>query len=567
MLRRSRDRKKLILGLILVTVLGLLYSTGATGMPDIEVNDLTLNPPNPAPGNEVQITASIINSGDVSTDRFYVSLYIDGTRIKHKIVSFGLDPDESRSVVFSWFASAGEHDVKIVADRPFDRVDESNEENNSLQRFVNVIRRPTSGASQDITIAVARFEDQSNSGFANISNGLADMLIEKMVNNGFRVVERGALESLLQEQQFTPTSTSDLAKASRFAGADALLVGSVNNIDISTTKINLGFFSTTGANVKVDISYRLISSYTSEILSADSVTAGAEGQTNTSVEIGTFLNTISQVSTNVCAGGFRTNKSNYYQGELITVGYRDPNPPSQYTIQFYGPSGPLGPSMWANAKSSSPGNPCVTWNWNSSALLGVGNYHVELYTWPPSSFLASRSFRVSAGSGPPTWVSEITVGSKQFQDTIVGDAVNKAINSIVSDMATELDRIGPRLQDQRQQFQEPQQAEQETQEPAEQIKCRVIAEEQGDTVILGGIDGDCGAADGVKEDQLFLIFPAKTVTNPSTGELIEIIPQQDQPKGKVIIINVFDKLARAQKIGQFEINVDDLAIKKPDQSN
>ncbi len=562
--------KKLFLpGFVTIFLLALVgsfvLSGYAIGSADLVVREISFSSTNPTAGENVTVSATILNQGPGDASRFYVRLYVDGVRKHYRQIPFGLDSGETDTVEFSWTAVSGQHEIKVVADEPFDKVSEYNEQNNAYRQSISVLSGSSVSGASELKVAVASFTDKSNSGFANVSNGVADLVVQNLVNSGFQTLERQQLESVLLEQQFNPVNTSQLAQATRIAGADALVAGSVTNIDVNKTMLNLGFLSVTGVTVTVDLSYRVISAYTSQILGAQSVTAKAEGETDASFRIGTMLNSLSQVSQNVCGGGLRTSKNVYYQGEVITVGYLDPFPPSSLTIQFSNASGPIGPSLFSNFKTTSGGNRCATWSWNPSGTLPPGTYSVDLYSWPPSSPIASKGFQVSGGVAPPNWVGQVTFGTQQFQDSIVGDAVEKALTKMSTSLVNTLNNSTPTLLNQREQYTQPQPSEQpEEQEPeqGQPLQCRIVSMESDDKVILAGIERECGKNAGIQEDDIFYIYPASEVIDPSTGNVIEIIPKTDQPSGKIIILNVYDKISRAQLIGSFNINVGDLAILK-----
>ncbi|RLE36560.1 hypothetical protein DRJ24_00275, partial [Candidatus Acetothermia bacterium] len=88
------------------------------------------------------------------------------------------------------------------------------------------------GSPSELVIAVARFDDRSGSGLANVGGGVADLLVERLVNAGYRVVEREESDSILAERGLNPLLTGDLAEAARLVGADLLLIGSVTKVDI-----------------------------------------------------------------------------------------------------------------------------------------------------------------------------------------------------------------------------------------------------------------------------------------------------------------------------------------------
>lgn len=554
---------KIHISLITLSVMILFcFSAPLSGAssPDLIVSGLTISPQDPAPGTEVEISARITNTGNQDSGRFYVALYLNGDRIDNQHIPLGLDSGETKSINFTWTAVAGHHQIRIKADDPFDKVNESNESNNYAQRKVEAFQQIKGTKASRLKIAIARFEDRSNSGFANVSQGISDILAQKLVNRGFTVVERAELESVIREQQLNPAKEDQLARAGQIAGADVLLIGSVTNIDITKTTISLGFISVSGASVDVKLTYRLVSTYTGEILEASQLTAEAEGQTDFSFQIGEMINSISQVRSNVCAGGLVTDKSTYYKDDVINVGYLDPSPPTSYTIEFFGPGGSVGPSIWSQMKQSSIGEPCLVWSWNSSTALPPGNYRVHLYRWNNlSSPIAISNFQVSPNVAPPSWTEEITVGSQQFSESIVGEAVTTALTRLTGEIGSKLSEIAPKLLKQRKKYSSDQDQDQQN----NQLSCRIVSIEQDNTVILGGINGNCGKEDGVSIDDIFYLFTAKTVTDPNTGEIIEIIPQQDSPKGKVIITKVYNKVCKGQLISDFNVEVGDLAIKKP----
>jgi hypothetical protein len=559
---KKGQRYFFVTSLIVISFVLISWSSViALAQPDLIVSELAVTPSEPRPGEKVELTVKVYNQGNRDSDRFYVRVFVDDNSLDRKAVTFGLDSGERETVDFSWSAEAGRHEIEVVADDPFDRVSESNEDNNSLTKIIDVSQPATGDARNKLNVAVISFEDRSNSGFANVSGGVADMLTEKLVNNGFNVLERKRIEDVLYEKRLNPENDSDLARASRVVGADALITGSVTGIDVNRSKIDIGFLSVTGATVEVNFSYRVISSYTGRIIAANSISARAEGQTDASFNLGVLIDPTTRISRDVCTGGLRTSKSVYGTGEVISVGYLDNNPPSDYTVQFFDSTGSIGPSLFSNYKTSSSSNRCLVWNWNPPSTLPPGNYTVRLYSWPPVSVLATRNFRVSAGAAAPAWVGEITFGTKQFGGSVVGEAVDKGLSNISSDLAYNLNDSASRLLEERKNYTGDREGERE-EEGEEKLKCRVVSLEENNNVVLAGVEGDCGSGEGVQEDEIFYLYAAESVQDPNTGELLEIIPKSEEPKGKVVVVNAYDKVSRGQIIGDFEVSVGDLAKRK-----
>ncbi len=87
----------------------------------------------------------------------------------------------------------------------------------------------------------------------DIGVGIRDLMVEKLVQGGvYSVIERSALDKILQEQNFSnsdranPTSA---AKLGQLLGVDAIIIGSITEFgrDDKSTKINTGGFGRFGA--------------------------------------------------------------------------------------------------------------------------------------------------------------------------------------------------------------------------------------------------------------------------------------------------------------------------------
>ncbi len=117
----------------------------------------------------------------------------------------------------------------------------------------------------------------------DIGRGVADMMIEKLVNGGvYSVIERTALNKVLAEQNFSNSDRADPASAARIArvlGVDAIIMGSITQFgrdDKSTgvgggalggigRKYGLGGIKVKESKAVVAVSARLVSTETAEI--------------------------------------------------------------------------------------------------------------------------------------------------------------------------------------------------------------------------------------------------------------------------------------------------------------
>jgi curli biogenesis system outer membrane secretion channel CsgG len=118
----------------------------------------------------------------------------------------------------------------------------------------------------------------------DIGKGIADMLVDKLVNDGqYSVIERKALDKILAEQNFSNSDRADptsAAKLGKVLGVDAIIIGSITQFgrDDKKTGIGGGGFSRLGVGIggvqkreskaEVAITARMINTETAEILAS-----------------------------------------------------------------------------------------------------------------------------------------------------------------------------------------------------------------------------------------------------------------------------------------------------------
>ena len=87
----------------------------------------------------------------------------------------------------------------------------------------------------------------------DIGVGIRDLMVEKLVQGGvYSVIERAALDKILQEQNFSNSDRANPASAAKLGqllGVDAIIIGSITEFgrDDKNTKINTGGFGRFGA--------------------------------------------------------------------------------------------------------------------------------------------------------------------------------------------------------------------------------------------------------------------------------------------------------------------------------
>ena len=529
----------------LISLLIVVLITGVClAKSDLVVTNITLSPVSPFAGEEVTITAEVKNVGttDVS-GRFYVRFSVDGMQIDNASIPFGIDVGSSKLATVSWTAQVGTHTIMVEADQPFNKVSESSEANNiSYKTFTVSISSVTS--LSDLKIAVARFDDRSGSGFINVGQGVADELITRLVNSGMHVLERSELESVMQEQSLNPALTGDLAKAGQILGADLLVIGSVTRVDVQETSLSLGFFSVSSASVNVAMSARLVNVYTSEIEKAVSSTGEEEGATGFSVNIGKIVSLSQPVSSNVCTGGLLTDKPYYYFGEIVRIGYQ--GTPGWYRVEISTAGGTF--VRLLDWKFISAGA-CGEWFWNqrnmSNMQMGPGMYVAKL--WHGGSYVVATSFEIRTGAAPvPLPIDEITVGSGQFDETIVGKATDTALNQLVASLIQGAEQVASKVIGARGSV------EPTTNGEVSAGKAQIAAVFPDGRIVI-----NVGAATGVNKGDFFQVLHAQNVIiDPSTGEILdyEILGI----KGEIVIVEVRERVSYAIKITEFVPLVGDM---------
>ncbi len=118
----------------------------------------------------------------------------------------------------------------------------------------------------------------------DVGKGISDLLVQKLVQDGkYSVIERNALDKILNEQNFSNSDRADAttaAKIGKVLGVDAIIIGSITQFgrDDKNTKVGgggygLGKFGLGGvgaskAKAVVAISARVVNTTTGEILAA-----------------------------------------------------------------------------------------------------------------------------------------------------------------------------------------------------------------------------------------------------------------------------------------------------------
>ena len=523
--------------------------------PDLIIANINLSPENPVVGQMITITATVENIGiSDAPDRFSVRFLVDGIQVDTPSIPFGIDAGRTKDISINWQANPGMHTITVEADQPFNGISESNENNNSQAITFPVSIDPATSALSNIKVAVARFEDRSSSGLINVGQGIADELVGRLVQSGVRVLERSDLEAVMQERGLNPAIQSDLVTAGQLLGADLLIVGSVTKANVQQQAVSLGFFSASSASVDIAMSARLVSVYTSEIVGAVSSEGSASGSTGFSVDIGKLLSASQPATANVCSGGLRSDRPYYYIGETAHFGYKNTGLAGWFGVEIDTLGGAFIKTLDGGQFVNS--GACGEWFWDQRGPGGVqlspGLYIAKLFDVMSSSYIATVSFQIKPGTGPVTPMNEITVGSGQFDETIVGKATNNALDRLVSQLIAGMENAAPAVLAARG-------------SSAARTSAAVAAHEGQVAAILsdGRIAVNIGADAGVHKGDFFQVLETVSlVVDPVTGEILsyDVIGV----KGEIVITDVRDRVSYAVPTSVFELLIGDIV--RPESS-
>jgi curli biogenesis system outer membrane secretion channel CsgG len=151
-----------------------------------------------------------------------------------------------------------------------------------------VMTTPMSAQSSRPTVAVLDFDfgtvDRWWSGNWDIGKGIADMIVDELVNDGsFRMIERKRLEAILAEQNFSNSDRADpsaasMAKVGKALGVKYMVVGSITKFGTENNKkgvgggafgggrFGVGSVGMSKGKATVAITARIIDTTTAEIL-------------------------------------------------------------------------------------------------------------------------------------------------------------------------------------------------------------------------------------------------------------------------------------------------------------
>jgi len=402
-------------------------------LPDLIVSQLDVSPVAPVDGSLVTISATIENTGSEDTNApFFARFTVDGHEID-VIPLTSLTSRRSKEVTTTWSATAGPHILSIAVDAPHDRIDESNEENNSRSVALTVhLDEDAMAALAPLRIAIARFDDLSGAGFIHVGEGVSSELADRFAAIGLRVIDHVKLDSVMQSNGLNPALPNDVAAAGRLVGADLLVLGSVLDLHVQRASLSLGFFRVDYAEVDAQLSAQVIDARSTESLVSVSAEGHNEGTDGFSIDFGELLSFLSVGSSEVCSVGLQADRAWYHTGQTALFGFQNESTPAWFGIEIYSSTGAF--LKWLGWQFVATGD-CATWSWDqcdgTGAPMSSGIYTAKL--WNGTSYIETVGFQIRPGislSAPSA--DEITVGTARFDETVVGGALNQAADQLTS---------------------------------------------------------------------------------------------------------------------------------------
>lgn len=542
---------------IIVLLIGLGVSVAAAASPDLVIADIALTPERPVSGDIVTVAASVANVGeDATTFPFHVTVFVDGIKLPSSIVPGGLPAGEAALTETDWIASVGVHTLTVVADEPFDRIDETRETNNTRVATLLVQLGPEESSLRDLRVSVAPFIDSSGSGFVNVGEGVAASVASRLEEIGFRIIRPEEVQRVLQERQLDGLSVSGLAAASRFLGADLLVYGDVRQFSLSQRAFSLGVLSLSSATAQVGIEAHVYTVEDRALLASVEAWQQEDGDTGFSIDLGWLLSWLRPAS-DICSGGLRTDRDEYSWGQPVRIGFSDSEPGGWLDVEIVSSIGEF--VSWRGSEYIGRGE-CGEWEWDQRGLDGEpvipGVYRVRVRR--DGSILDEVSFIVQTDRFSLSASEEITVGTEEFRSTLMGSALNRGLNDLSAELTESIKA---------------------TAEAASRVTASVSSAEanafavagrffenfeeeplQGRVAQLlpgGEILINVGATRGVSVGDVFQVLEVSNlITDPATGDVLAF--DELDVKGEIIIDEVRDLASHARFMSPFAVEIGDV---------
>ena len=406
--------------------------------PDLAVTDFFFTPDEPVVGSRVEMTAVVENVGhDAAGSQFFVLFEIDGHFHESVAINGGLRAGRSEPITTSWVAEEGPHRIEVFVDHPLDRIHEADEGNNVFG-FEIEVPSPDEIAVRvgGVRVAVGSFEDRSGSGWVNVADGVADKLGERLEAAGVQTVQRTEYTETMQREGLNPYFPADAAAGVRLLGADLLLTGAVLDVTTEDFSLSLGPFSIGHGAANAEIVADVQDVVESRPLFSVSASGRQEGTTGFGVDLDELLSLPGALS--LCSGGLRTDRGMYNAGESVSIGYSNPGSADWFGVEIHTTTGSF--LRWLGWHYVGTGA-CSQWFWDQRDSFGIqvdpGVYVAKL--WDGAAHVETIHVQIQPGWSLFPLFDEVTVGGAQFDESLVGMAIDQAVDRLVVDLIRELE--------------------------------------------------------------------------------------------------------------------------------
>jgi hypothetical protein len=281
-------------------------------------------------------------------------------------------------------------------------------------------------------VAVTEFDDQSRMRLANLGAGVADKLADQLAAGGARVVGRGEIEALMQEEGLDPTSLGDLSRAARELGVDLLVTGTIEDVVADAMTLDLGLVRLTSAEARVNATVRMIDPSTDAVAVVASASGSGRGTTGLSVYLGGFFSP--SPSCDACGGGLRPERAAFAESELVSFGYVNPSTSGWFGLEVYGSDGTF--LRWLGWRFVAR-DACKTWFWDQrnalGASVGAGIYVARLRDGDTHTETVTFQIRPGLTVSLPS-LDQVTVGTSAFDGDIVGVAIDDVVGQLAKSL-------------------------------------------------------------------------------------------------------------------------------------
>lgn len=394
-------------------------------------------------------------------------------------------------------------------------------------------------------VAVAEFNDRSGARLVNVGAGVADKLADRLAAGGARVVSRGEIEAFLQSQGLDPGSLDDLSRAARQLGVNLVVTGTVEEVVVTTSTLDLGLIHVTRSDAHAEATVSLLDVGMDEVAVQASASGDGKGPTQLSLYLGGLLSP--SPSSDSCAGGLRSEREVYAEGELVSFGYANSSTSGWFGLEVCASDGTF--LRWLGWRFV-PRDGCKTWFWDQRDALGVpagaGLYVARLRDGSSEGDGVTFQIRPGLVIDLPS-LDLLTVGTEAFDDDVVGAAMDDMVAQLAAFLLPSI--LSPRSS--------PAGALRAAEEAVETSDVRSLLGQIASVLPDGRVAISVGASHGVAAGDRFEVLAADRLAfDPTTQSIVAY--DVSATKGHIRIVEVRERASDGICESEFEPLVGDL---------